>query len=53
MHFAFSKAFWGNGCGTEASDAALAHGFQTLNAQRVVGLAKPENLASRRVFEKI
>ena len=52
VDFAFSKAFWGRGYGTESARAALSYGFQTLSRKVIIGLAKPDNTASRRVLEK-
>jgi [ribosomal protein S5]-alanine N-acetyltransferase len=53
VDFAFSKAFWGRGYGTESARAALLFGFQNLSLKVIIGLAKPDNTASRRVLEKI
>ena len=53
VDFAFSKAFWGRGYGMESARAALSYGFQTLSREMIIGLAKPDNTASRRVLEKI
>jgi ribosomal-protein-alanine N-acetyltransferase len=33
--------------------AALKYGFEIAKLQRVVAIAKPENMASRRVMEKV
>jgi ribosomal-protein-alanine N-acetyltransferase len=53
VDFAFSKAFWGRGYGTESARAALSYGFQTLSRKVIIGLTKPDNTTSRRVLEKI
>ena len=47
------KSYWGRGIGTEAASAALKYGFEVAQLNRVVAIAKPENIASRRVMEKI
>jgi ribosomal-protein-alanine N-acetyltransferase len=47
------KSYWGRGLGTEAASAALKYGFEVAQLKRVVAIAKPENIASRRVMEKI
>jgi len=47
------ETFGGKGYATEAAKAALRHGFETLKLDRIIALAKPENVASRRVIEKI
>jgi ribosomal-protein-alanine N-acetyltransferase len=45
--------YWGMGLGTEAASAALKYGFEVAKLERVVAVAKPENIASRRVMEKV
>ena len=47
------KSYWGMGLGTEAASAALKYGFEVAHLNRIVAIAKPENIASRRVMEKI
>ena len=44
---------WGQGYATEAAQAGVTYGFETLGLERIIGLAHPENLASRRVLEKL
>lgn len=51
--FAVAPALWGNGLGTEAAGFALKYTFEHRGAARVVALTMPENLASRRVMEKL
>jgi ribosomal-protein-alanine N-acetyltransferase len=48
-----APAFWGQGVATEAGQAALRYGFETLGVEQVVGIVHPENMASRRVLEKL
>ena len=50
--FRFAKRYWAQGLATEAAIATLRHGFATLDLDRIVGLAHPENVASQRVLEK-
>lgn len=50
--YALAKADWGMGLATEAAHASLTYGFETMLLDRIIGLAMPENLASRRVLEK-
>jgi [ribosomal protein S5]-alanine N-acetyltransferase len=45
--------FWGKGYATEAAQAMLDYGFDTLNLNRIYASLFPENLASRRVLRKI
>ena len=47
------KAYWGQGLGTEAAQAVLEYGFENLNLTRLICLIDKENVASRRVAEKI
>ena len=44
---------WGRGYATEMAAAVLAHGFDTLSLDRILGLTWPENVASQRVLTKI
>ena len=44
---------WGRGYATEMAAAVLAHGFDALRLERIVGLTWPENVASQRVLMKI
>ena len=44
--------FWGRGLATEACVASLKFGFETLQLDRIIGLAMPENRASIRVLQK-
>jgi RimJ/RimL family protein N-acetyltransferase len=44
---------WGQGYATEMARAVLAHGFDTLGLERVVGLTWPENVASQHVLRKL
>jgi ribosomal-protein-alanine N-acetyltransferase len=53
VDFIIARRFWGCGYATEAARAALQCGFETLKLERIIALAKPENVASRRVIEKI
>jgi ribosomal-protein-alanine N-acetyltransferase len=51
--YALERAAWGAGLATEAARAALAHGFDRVGLERIVALAHPGNLGSRRVMEKL
>lgn len=53
MGYLLLKSYWGRGLGTEAAEAALKYGFEGAKLKRVVAIAKPENVASRRVMEKV
>ena len=43
----------GKGYATEAANALLWYGFETLQAHRIIATCQPENPASYRVMEKI
>lgn len=47
------KRFWGKGYGTEIAQALVDCGFKYLTIKRLVAFVDPENIASRRVIEKI
>ncbi|NDJ18635.1 GNAT family N-acetyltransferase [Myxacorys almedinensis] len=47
------RAVWGKGYATEGAQAALCYGFEALSQSHIISLIRPENLASRRVAEKI
>jgi ribosomal-protein-alanine N-acetyltransferase len=53
VDFVIAPKYWRRGFATEAAMAALKYGFGTLALNRIIALAKPENIASRRVIEKI
>ncbi len=47
------KEFWGRGIGTETARAWLDFGFHKKNLERIVAVAYPENVNSRRIMEKL
>ncbi|HEY0079957.1 MAG TPA: GNAT family N-acetyltransferase [Pyrinomonadaceae bacterium] len=51
--YGFAREHWGQGLATEAARAALGYGFETLSLDKIAAVAYPENLASRRVMEKL
>jgi RimJ/RimL family protein N-acetyltransferase len=48
-----ATAYWKRGYVTEAVRAIVAHGFATLNLNRIEAFVMPENAASARVLEKL
>ncbi len=48
-----ASKYWGRGIATEAARTVLADAFDRVSLARVVAIARPENIASRRVMEKI
>ena len=51
--YLLSHAYHGKGYATEAAIISLAYGFQQIGLNRIICLMHPENIASRRVAEKI
>lgn len=51
--YGLAKKYWGLGIATEAAEASLRFGFEQLNLERIVAVAYPQNIASRRVMEKL
>jgi RimJ/RimL family protein N-acetyltransferase len=47
------RHFWGRGLATEGAMASLRYGFEEVGLDRIISIAVPENLASRRVMEKV
>jgi ribosomal-protein-alanine N-acetyltransferase len=45
--------YWNRGYATEAAKAGVAFGFATLGLKEIVAFTVPENVASRRVMEKL
>jgi RimJ/RimL family protein N-acetyltransferase len=53
VDFILGRAHWGQGFATEAGRAGLRFGFEEIGLESIVGIVHPENLASRRVLEKL
>jgi ribosomal-protein-alanine N-acetyltransferase len=53
LGFRLLKRFWGNGLATEAAEACLKYGFETLKLPYIIGRSMRENTASIRVLEKV
>jgi ribosomal-protein-alanine N-acetyltransferase len=51
--YAIAKNAWGKGFATEAARAFLQYAFERLKPDKIVAVAEPENLFSRRVMEKL
>ena len=50
--YLLAKAHWGRGLATEIARACLKFGFDDRAFERIVGMAKPANVASRHVLDK-
>lgn len=46
------RSCWGQEFATEGARASIRYGFEELNLTRIISIALPENIASRRVMEK-
>jgi [ribosomal protein S5]-alanine N-acetyltransferase len=53
LGFHLRPAFWGQGIAMEASRAVIKYGWHTLGAPALFAGHHPENLASKRVLEKL
>jgi RimJ/RimL family protein N-acetyltransferase len=51
--YRMARAVRGRGLATEAARACLVAGFDDLGLDRIVAVASPENVASRRVMKKL
>ena len=51
--YMLDSACWGHGYATEAARAARDYGFGTLDLDRLIALALPENTGSIRVMQKL
>jgi RimJ/RimL family protein N-acetyltransferase len=51
--YALIEEFRGKGCASEAAEAVLTYGFEELNLEEIVAVARPENRASWRVMERL
>ncbi len=51
--YAIIEQFWGQGLITEAGQASFTYGFEKMNLDKLVGIALPDNIGSRRVMEKL
>ncbi|WP_069649863.1 GNAT family N-acetyltransferase [Caloranaerobacter ferrireducens] len=51
--YGISKDMWGRGYATEAAYSSLRFGFEQLNFEKIIGLAKIKNIASINVLKKI
>lgn len=49
--YAFGRAHWGQGYATEAARASVDFGFNQVGLDRIIALAVPENISSRKVME--
>ena len=48
-----ARPFWGRGLATEAARAALQDAYQRTDLDRIISVARPANIASIRIMEKL
>ena len=53
LSYAIGKQWWGRGYTTEAAQAALRFGFESLQLNRIEARCVPTNVASERVMQKL
>lgn len=53
LGYVLNKVYWNQGLVTEASFASLNYGFDILHLDRIVAIARPENIGSQRVMQKV
>ena len=53
VEYSLAKPYWGRGIATEAARASVRYGFEALQMEHIIALADPQNIASRRVMEKV
>jgi RimJ/RimL family protein N-acetyltransferase len=46
------REFWGRGLATEGGRAGVRHGFEVVGLERIISVARADNVASRRVMDK-
>lgn len=51
--YVLAKAYWGKGLASEVAAASLKYGFEVLKLEKIGAVAHTENIASRRVMEKV
>ncbi|WBW96067.1 GNAT family N-acetyltransferase [Oceanirhabdus sp. W0125-5] len=53
IYYLIGREYWGKGYAKEASSALLDYGFNVMGLKEIVGLCKPENIASKKVLENL
>ena len=53
LGYIVKPSFWGQGYGTEMATAVASHAFTALNLSNLVAFTRHDNIASRRVMEKV
>ncbi len=53
IFYLIGRDYWGKGYAKEAATVMLDYGFHEMGVQKIVGMCKPENIASRKVLESL
>lgn len=53
IYYLVGKEYWKKGYATEMMNALLDYYFNTIGMNKIIALAKPENIASNRVIQKL
>lgn len=53
IFYLIGREYWGKGYAKEASSALLDYAFNVMGLKEIVGLCKPENIASKKVLENM
>ena len=48
-----ARQYWGRGLATEAARVALRDALERVGLDRIISIARPENIASARIMEKL
>ena len=48
-----ARPYWGRGLATEAARVALQDAFERVGLDRIISIARPANIASTRIMEKL
>ena len=53
IFYGLSSGYWGQGLGAESAMAMLHYGFDIIGLKRIIAVVKSDNIASKKVIEKI
>jgi [ribosomal protein S5]-alanine N-acetyltransferase len=53
IYYLIGRDYWGKGYATEAMTSLIHYCFKTIGLQRIIALAKSENIASIKVIQKL
>jgi [ribosomal protein S5]-alanine N-acetyltransferase len=53
LGYCFKREYWGKGYATEVSQALVKWIFETTKLNHIIGFAAEENIASRKVLERV